>query len=358
MSVPQVSVIMAVYNGGKYLRTAINSVLQQSFTEFEFIIVDDCSTDSTATIISSYRDGRIKYIKNKVNLGQTPSLNIALDLSKGKYIARIDADDVYQPEKLEIQYSFMEKHPEVTVCGTSGESIDENGEIYANRSFPQKPIDIYFRMFYHSPLNHVSIIMRRSIILKIGGYDERYPICADFALWSKLIKNNYQITNIPESLTQFRVHVHSLSIVNKLGQSGEEMADIIYSNIRDLLNLNITKNECRNIVLMLWPSSGVSIIDLSNAYLNLIAIAKKVYSTKMPIRVIVNLNKYYLKSLVKRSLYFKSQKKFGLVSKELLNVFRVYYLNPVLIFIAIISFLIVLFLSEKIINRLKLVFLV
>lgn len=356
MSVPKISIIMAVYNGAKYLRVAIDSVLQQSFTEFELIIVDDCSTDSTPTIISSYKDKRIKYLRNIENLGQTPSLNIALTISKGKYIARMDADDIYHPKKLELQFPYMEKHPEIAVCGTEGECIDENGDIYSNRSFPEKPIDIYFRMFFHSPLNHVSVIMRKSIILSMGLYDVNYPICADFALWSKLIKNNYQIANLPVALTQFRVHVQSLSIQNKLGQAGDEMADLIHSNISDLLNLRINKNECKNIVLMFWPASNISIIDLSNAYLNLIAIANKVYTNNLSISAVLNLNKIYLKSLIKRAIYFKSKKEIGMVLKELLTIFRIYYKKPMLIVIAIISFSLVLFISQNNLKRFKLAF--
>ena len=145
---PLVSINLCCYNGEKYLRLAINSVLQQSFTKFEFIIVDDCSTDSTPTIISSYQDGRIKYLKNKVNLGQTQSLNIALDLAKGKYIARIDADDIYIPKKLEKQYNFMEKHRNVVVSGTMGMKIDENEKNISVHVPPLKPKDLLFSTFH------------------------------------------------------------------------------------------------------------------------------------------------------------------------------------------------------------------
>jgi glycosyltransferase involved in cell wall biosynthesis len=356
MTFPEISVIMAIYNGEKYLRIAINSVLQQSFSEFEFIIVDDCSTDSTQAIINSYNEKRIVYIRNNQNLGQTPSLNIGLNIAKGKYIARIDADDIYLRGKLKLQYAFMEEHPNIAVCGTMSECVDENGDIYSNRSFPERPNDIYFRIFYQSPINHVSVIMRKSTIISVGSYDENYPICADFALWSKLIKNNHKLTNLPETLTQFRIHVRSLSVVNKMGKSGEETVDIIYNNIKDLLNIEISKFECKSIVLMFWPSSNLSIIDLTNAYLNLIVIAKKVYNNNIPKNVLRNLKKMYLKSLVKRGVYFKSKKKLRFFLKELSNILITYHIKNGIFMLSIISFSIVLFINEKNLKRMKLKF--
>ena len=121
---------MAVYNGEEYLYSSINSVLNQTFSDFELVIIDDCSNDKTYNIINDFKDSRIVYSRNIKNIGQTPSLNIGVKLSKGKYIARIDADDLYIDNKLEKQFYFMEKNPEITVCGTQSKCIDENGNIY------------------------------------------------------------------------------------------------------------------------------------------------------------------------------------------------------------------------------------
>ena len=186
---------MAVYNGEDYIKLAIDSVLSQSFTDYEFIIVDDCSTDSTEKIILSYKDTRIKYLRNKVNVGQTPSLNIGLQSAQGEYIARIDADDIYLPGKLQKQFNFMEKNSNVAVCGTNGLKIDENGKVIGTFKVPQKPKEILFNIYYGSPLIHVSVLMRRSVIIENGPYDENFPYCADFALWSNLLKKQYQIAN-------------------------------------------------------------------------------------------------------------------------------------------------------------------
>ena len=351
---PKISVIMAVYNGQDYLNKAIDSILNQTFTDFEFIIVDDCSSDNTILIINSYDDKRIKLFRNKVNRGQTPSLNIAVNKSKGFYLARIDADDIYMPNKLEVQFEFMQRNSDVSVCGTMSNCIDENGNIYSNRSFPINPTDIYFRMFYHSPVNHVSVIMRASDIKKVGTYDENYPICADFALWSKLIKHGYKLANVPLMLTKFRVHTKSLTVENKLGKSAEESSQIIYDNIKSLLKMNISKSNCRNIVLMLWPAENINIIGLTKAYLNLVDIANKVYDNKIPNQISLSLKKLLLKSLIKRGLYNKSNKNFRLLFIDVLNVFKNYYLNPIVLLISWISFLIVLVFNEKKMKRFKL----
>jgi len=350
---PKMSIVMAVYNGKKYLKDAIDSVLQQSFTNYEFIIVDDCSTDSTPSIISLYNDNRIRYIRNKENLGQTPSLNIALKISKGKYIARIDGDDIYIQDKLKIQYYFMEKNPDVAVCGTAGERIDENGNQSGFRLYPQDPKDIYFRIFYQSPINHVSVIMRRSVVIDNGGYDEKYPYCADFALWSKLIKNNYKIVNLPNLLVQYRVFEDSLGAINKVGPSGNEAVNIIHSNISEKLNIKISRKECWNIIYMLWPTSGIDLPDILNAYNILKRISQIVYKKQVPVRILLFLNTHLLKSLIKRNLFLKSKRQFRFHEKELLKVIRRFIKSPLVVVMVIVSNLVVLVLNEENINKLK-----
>ncbi|MCA9399253.1 MAG: glycosyltransferase family 2 protein, partial [Candidatus Omnitrophica bacterium] len=124
---PKISVVMTVYNAARYVRAAIDSILIQTFTEFEFIIVDNCSSDRTVEIIESYGDKRIILIKNNENVGQTKALNIGLQESMGNYIARMDADDVCVPERLQLQYDFLEEHPEIAVVGSSWIYINDEG---------------------------------------------------------------------------------------------------------------------------------------------------------------------------------------------------------------------------------------
>jgi glycosyltransferase involved in cell wall biosynthesis len=351
MPAPQISIIMAVYNGEDYIELAIDSVLSQGYTDYEFIIVDDCSTDRTPDIILSVQDSRIQYTRNRKNLGQTPSLNIGLKLAKGRYIARIDADDIYLPGKLQKQFNFMEKNNNVVVCGTNGLKIDTNAEIIGTFRVPHRSKDIFFNIFFGSPLIHVSVIMRRSIIIENGGYDEKFPYCADFALWSKLIKKKYTVVNLPVALIKFRAFEGSLGVVNKFGPSGKEATNIIYSNISALSNISFSKKECETILFMLWPSSGSSINDLTNVYKKLCSLAKEFYNTRIPLRASFKLNALYLKSLVKRGIYYKSHCQVKLIKIEFLKIIRSYYKNPVIIIIAIMSFISVSIFSEKNIKR-------
>ena len=127
---------MSVYNGEKYLREAIESILNQTFTDFEFLIVNDGSTDSSLEIILSYPDERIRVIRNDRNIGLTKSLNKALQQAKGEYIARQDADDISLQNRFEEQLIYLEKHPEVALLGTSAYKIDERGEILAKVIVP------------------------------------------------------------------------------------------------------------------------------------------------------------------------------------------------------------------------------
>jgi len=356
MSIPKISIIMAVYNGEDYLELAIDSVLSQSFTEYEFIIVDDCSTDTTPDIILSIQDRRIQYIRNRKNLGQTPSLNIGLQSAQGEYIARIDADDIYLPGKLQKQFNFMEKNSDVAVCGTNGLKIDANGEIIGTFRVPHRSKEIFFNIFFGSPIIHVSVLMRRSIIIENGGYGEKFTFCADFALWSKLIKKKYTVVNLPLTLIKFRLFDGSLGVLNKLGPSGREATNIIYSNITDLSNIPISKKECETILLMLWASSGHSVNDLTSAYLTLISLAKVSYNSRIPYRGLVIINKLYLKSLVKRGLYYKSQSQIRLIKQDYSMIIKNNLNKPMLSLIVIISLFIILFISEKNIKKFNLLF--
>ncbi len=327
MNHPEISVIMAVYNGEAYLTASIESVLNQSYHSFEFIIVDDCSSDTTADIIQSYRDERIIYLRNHNNLGQTPSLNIGLRKARGKYLARIDADDIYLPGKLIRQYDFMEEHPDIAVSGTAGIKIDDAGKEIGLSIPPLTEDKIAFSLFYRSPLIHVSVMMKASIIKKYGGYDERYPYCADFALWSSLIRNHHRIANIPDVLIQYREFSGTLGARTKLGQNSAESARIIQSNFFMLARMNVSEKQCRDIVLLFWPNVGLSLTEIGEGYMNLTNAANAMYHGLIPKHIKKETSGIFLWSLIKRALYQKARRQLGSFWQDIAVLYRDFHGN-------------------------------
>lgn len=201
---------MAVHNGERYLCQAIDSILGQTFTDFEFIIIDDGSIDSSLEIISSYDDPRVRLIKNAENLGLTPSLNIGFDTASGEYIARMDSDDVSLPERLRKQVAYMDEHPEIAASGTWAQDIDQEGKMVGLRRVPfGKRMDYDF--WRPSPLIHPSTIIRVAHLRGLR-YDAGIKYGQDYDLWLTL-RRKYKIDNLPEYLLLYRVHTDSITRV-------------------------------------------------------------------------------------------------------------------------------------------------
>ena len=230
----KISVLMPVYNADKYLSTAIDSILDQTFRDFEFIIVDDHSTDKSWGIIKSYskKDKRIVALRNDRNIRTTRSLNRGLEVAKGKYIARMDADDWSYPYRLEKQHKFMEKHPEVGVSGGAIEICDKDLRIKNVRSYPQTDEGARKVIFRYSPFAHPATIWRTQMIKAVGGYNENIPLSQDLDLYFRIGKV-CKFANLPEVLIKLRTHSDSSSIVR--GKYQEQFA--IYTRIKAFLEL-------------------------------------------------------------------------------------------------------------------------
>ena len=156
---PAISVLMSVFNSDKYLHEAIDSILKQTFTDFEFIIINDASTDSSVNIIKSYNDIRIVLIENETNIGLTNSLNKGIKRATGKYIARMDADDIALPFRFAEQFSFMELHAEIGICGTWVETFNEKGKIVV-WDYPETHEKIICRQFFNVGFAHPTVMFR------------------------------------------------------------------------------------------------------------------------------------------------------------------------------------------------------
>ena len=240
---PQVTVLMTVYNGERYLHTSLQSVLNQTFKNFEFLIVNDCSIDNSLDLIKSYKDSRIVIHNNKVNLGQTKSLNVGLKLARGKYVARMDADDMAFPMWLDKLVKYILVHPEYVAVSSYAAVIDGLGNPQRIHKTPITFQEVIVNLFFGKVMNHVGALLKKEIILDIGGYNEDFNVAQDYELWSLLIRMGYQIINIPDILVSVRVHENSFGFIEENNKGLQDTAETITRTVNALTSLKITKNE-------------------------------------------------------------------------------------------------------------------
>lgn len=201
---PLVSVILATYNRSEYLGRAIESVLDQSYNNFELIIIDDGSTDRTSEVIYEYQDSRIKIIKNKENLGFVKSLNKAINYAQGEYIARIDDDDYWcDSRKLEKQTEFLENNPEYVLVGSGMIKIDKEGKEIKRYLFPEKDQELRKKMLLTDYFVHPGVVFRKKGWQAVGGYNEQFYFSQDWDLWARLGKIG-KMYNFPEYFVSVR----------------------------------------------------------------------------------------------------------------------------------------------------------
>jgi glycosyltransferase involved in cell wall biosynthesis len=208
---PLVSVLLPVFNGEKYIKNTIESILNQSYINFELIIINDCSTDKTAFIIDSFSDERIRVVNHLKNMKLIYTLNEGLRLCRGKYIARIDADDIAHIDRLKAQVEFLEENPSYVLVGTivglikNDVKTDEIIAYYTNNE------DLKFAMCFYCPFIHPSVMIRNEVIQSNNlQFDENYLHAEDYEFWTRLSKYG-KIANIQDKLTYYRIHEDQIS---------------------------------------------------------------------------------------------------------------------------------------------------
>jgi len=203
---PKVSVLLSVYNGQDFLKETIESVLNQTYKNFEFIIINDASTDDSKKILLDYKkkDNRIILIHNEYNIGLTKSLIKGLKLAKGEFIARQDSGDVSHPERLAKQVKILNENPHISLVGTHCEVVDERGKVFAKKEYPNN-MEIFRKMLTQgqNPFAHGAVMFIKKHVQQIGGYNDRIFYAQDFELWSRMIKK-FKFYIIEEPLYQLR----------------------------------------------------------------------------------------------------------------------------------------------------------
>ena len=202
-----VTVLMAVYNEAKVVRSALESILKQTYNDWDLLIIDDGSTDGTQQLIQSLAaiDSRIIIIRNTINLGLAASLNRGWKQAKGALIARMDADDVSLPQRFALQVGYLKSHRDVAVLGGGAELIDEEGRLLGVALRPEMHQVLVSKIYKENPFIHPSVMIRRNFLTELGGYDERLRRSQDYDLWLRGYRC-YHYHNLPEALIRHRVH--------------------------------------------------------------------------------------------------------------------------------------------------------
>lgn len=216
ISAPLLTVIMPVYNAEKYVYEAIDSILKQTFADFEFLIFDDCSTDSSRDIILSFKDPRIRFFASPLNTGYVKHLNDGLMQAKGQYIARMDADDVAAPDRFIEQLYYLNQHPQVGACGSWIEFIGSKKGVL---EYPLEHRDIITHLLlFGNAIAHPAVMLRKSVLIDhCLAYEAALEPAEDYELWNRMAAVS-TLHNLPKVLLKYRVHEHNESVVKKAKQ--------------------------------------------------------------------------------------------------------------------------------------------
>jgi len=260
MGKPQVSVVIPVWNGERYLKESIDSILAQDFVDFELIIVDDGSTDTTGEIIARYAgDPRVRAHRQE-NQGLVTALNVGLELSRADLIARLDADDVARADRLSLQLAYLHGNLDVVAVGSSVELMDADGRTLGIRRYPVGKEMATRGLLGGCTLAHPAVMMRKAAVLKVGTYRECFRHAEDYDLWLRLTDVG-QVDNLPEALIRYRLHAQSVTkrhsarqnfaakaalLLHRRRLSGERVEDGLSSrpiSYHDLAALNLSVTE-------------------------------------------------------------------------------------------------------------------
>ncbi len=281
---PEISVLMTVYKDRDYLSKAIESILNQSFKNWEFIIIVEPETpEESLKIVKSFCDKRIRLIVNKKHLGFSKSLNKGIKLAKGKYIARMDADDISLSSRLLLQWLYMKMHPSVVLCGTNAYSINSRGRIIDKTDLPISSIEVKTWLHFKDVIFHPTVMFRKKEFMD-NQFFYKEQQAEDYELWTRVCLN-YKIVNLRSTLLKRRLHGK-----NSIGKYKDEIQ-----------NADMNTQKC------LWKATGI-VIEISTPFYN----CRKLTSKERKKR------KMYIDELERKIPYFRRKKR---VFREIRNAY-------------------------------------
>jgi glycosyltransferase involved in cell wall biosynthesis len=210
MAAPEITVLLSVHNGMPFLPAAVDSILRQDFAEFEFLIVDDASTDESVGYLQALRDPRVRLLRLEENIGLTAALNRGLREARSTFIARHDADDLAAPQRLRLQREHLRQNPRCVAVGAQAALIDGAGRSLGKKPFPLEHDAICFAHLFDNALAHAAVMFRREEVAAAGNYDERWRASQDYELWSRL-STSHALANLPQQLVTLRVLASSIT---------------------------------------------------------------------------------------------------------------------------------------------------
>lgn len=215
---PKVSVLMAVRDGAFHLSETLVSLERQTFADFEVIVVDDGSVDTTPSVLDAWPDGRLVRLHNPISLGLAGALNRGLAVARGEYVARQDADDLAHPDRLARQVSYLDAHADIALLGSAYDVIDQKGAYLETQRQPTNDAEIRWQMLFHNAFCHSSVMLRRAQLEAFGlVYDQTLAYAQDYDLWSRLL-THAKAANLEEPLISLRMHPSSMSAMDKTRQ--------------------------------------------------------------------------------------------------------------------------------------------
>lgn len=276
---PRVSVLMPVYNGERYLREAIESILNQTFTDFEFVIVDDGSTDGTAAILDSCDDPRIVRLKNHTNIGLPGSLNRGLTAARAEFVARMDADDISLTARLEKQVNYLDKHPEIGILGSANQVIDAYDQDRGMRHRPLYDLEIRWISLLRTPFAHPATMIRRDVMTQNDlRYDEAFQTAEDYELFTRMLKYTCG-ANLSEPLIRYRSHPARLTKTHRESLLKNHDTIALRTIQQQLPGFVITREQVSHLRALFFgigrestPGFDVQCAALANLYLDMFEI--------------------------------------------------------------------------------------
>lgn len=249
---PRVTVFIPVHNRERYVRVAVNSILDQTFEDFELLVVDDGSTDGTRAALDAYSDPRLRVVSNERNLGIPATRNRGLELARGEYIALLDSDDHAYPRRLERQVRFLDDRPEIAQVGSWCSFMDSEGEMLDRiRRQPLDPDDVHAHMLFHCPIINRTVLARTAV-LRDQGYDTDFPRCQDYEMHARLVCNGHRLANMPRILVCGREHAGRFT--GSTSELGRDRKMAVYRTLLRQIDIEPTDAELERHHALARPS--------------------------------------------------------------------------------------------------------